>query len=77
MREAAAQRRFTYRSGVSKNQIKALKSALQKNLRVNDKPAITPSHPHVRRALRGHMGKVYALHWSGNGHSHRPRFWDL
>ena len=23
--------------------------------------------PRVRRTLKGHFGKVYALHWSGNG----------
>ena len=30
------------------------------------------NQPRVRRILKGHFGKVYAMHWSGNGFvSHR------
>ena len=60
-----------------RDQVESLKCALlQERTRIDDDWAFTVDHdfvnigvqPRVRRTLKGHFGKVYSLHWSGNGY---------
>jgi len=58
-----------------KAQVDQLRRAIQiERMRVNDFedfPSLEEfslaDKPRVRRNLKGHFGKVYAMHWSGNG----------
>jgi len=58
-------------------QVESLKHKLQEQkARIEDSDSFDTdrdladvgSQPRARRTLKGHFGKVYALHWSGNGH---------
>ena len=60
----------------AKGQVEVLKQILQKEkMRIDDSRSFTMSRtlpslliqPRVRRTLKGHFGKVYAVYWSGNG----------
>lgn len=61
---------------LARGQVEALKQALQTEKKRIDNSRVFKTdreltalgtQPRVRRTLKGHFGKVYALHWSGNG----------
>lgn len=37
-----------------------------KSVAAGKAPPLAPSAPKVRRTLKGHFGKIYAMHWSGS-----------
>lgn len=60
----------------AKSQVEALRQTIQiEKARVNDRKEFATlkdlrgivNQPRIRRILKGHFGKVYAMHWSGNG----------
>ena len=60
----------------AKSQVEALRQTIQiEKARVNDSKEFATlkdlrgivNQPRIRRILKGHFGKVYAMHWSGNG----------
>ncbi len=60
----------------AKSQAEALRHAIQvEKVRIDNSKDFATSkdlrgiinQPRVRRILKGHFGKVYAMHWSGNG----------
>ena len=62
---------------VARGQVDLLKQSLQKEkIRIDDSRSFTlncdlsalVAQPRIRRTLKGHFGKVYAVHWSGNGY---------
>lgn len=61
----------------AKFQVDALRHAIMvEKTRINDRKHFMTvrelkglmNQPRVRRILKGHFGKVYAMHWSGNGY---------
>lgn len=60
----------------AKKQVETLRKQIEKEKgRVNDDASLSQvkvdtaisGQPKVRRVLKGHFGKVYAMHWAGNG----------